>query len=278
MKSYISALSIAGSDPSGGAGIQADLKTFSTLGVYGAAAITAVTVQNTMGVKYVHALPPHVVHDQIVAVMEDIHPDAVKIGMVNDASTLDAIISALTEFRPRFLVVDPVMVSSSGKMLMSSDALILLKERLLPMTDLLTPNIPEASVLSEEPSDERFSVDSAARAILAYGTDSVLIKGGHASGKAKTDMLYCGSGDNISINEFSAPSVNSRNTHGTGCILSSAIASFVACGNDLVTAVGEAKRYLTSALVAGADIVVGSGTGPLNQFFKPKPAIIIDKE
>lgn len=176
MKSYISALSIAGSDPSGGAGIQADLKTFSALGVYGAAAITAVTVQNTMGVKYVHALPPQVVHDQIVAVMEDIHPDAVKIGMVNDASTLDAIISALTEFRPRFLVVDPVMVSSSGKMLMSSDALILLKERLLPMTDLLTPNIPEASVLSEEPSDEHFCVDSAAHAILTYGTDAVLIR------------------------------------------------------------------------------------------------------
>lgn len=176
MKSYISALSIAGSDPSGGAGIQADLKTFSALGVYGAAAITAVTVQNTMGVKYVHELPPQVVHDQIVAVMEDIHPDAVKIGMVNDASTLDAIISALTEFRPRFLVVDPVMVSSSGKMLMTSDALILLKERLLPMTDLLTPNIPEASVLSEEPSDEHFCVDSAARAILAYGTDAVLIR------------------------------------------------------------------------------------------------------
>lgn len=148
MKRYPVALSVAGSDPSGGAGIQADLKTFSALGVYGAAAVTAITVQNTKGVKYVHSVPAQVVYDQIVAVMEDLHPDAVKIGMVNDAATLDAIINALTDCRPHFLVVDPVMVSSSGKMLMSSDALTLLEKRLLPMTDLLTPNIPETSVLT----------------------------------------------------------------------------------------------------------------------------------
>lgn len=148
MKRYPVAFSVAGSDPSGGAGIQADLKTFSALGVYGAAAVTAITVQNTKGVKYVHSVPAQVVYDQIVAVMEDLHPDAVKIGMVNDAATLDAIINALTDCRPHFLVVDPVMVSSSGKMLMSSDALTLLEKRLLPMTDLLTPNIPETLVLT----------------------------------------------------------------------------------------------------------------------------------
>lgn len=278
MKRYISALSIAGSDPSGGAGIQADLKTFSALGVYGAAAVTAVTVQNTMGVKYVHSVPAQVVYDQIVAVMEDLHPDAVKIGMVNDAATLDAIINALTECRPTFLVVDPVMVSSSGKMLMSSDALTLLEKRLLPMTDLLTPNIPEASVLTGMSPVSANDVESAARAILAYGTRSVLIKGGHASGCVKTDILFSVVDGNVSLNEYSAPAVASRNTHGTGCTLSSAIAAFVARGNNIVEAVGKAKRYLTSALAAGADITVGNGTGPLNHFFGPVPTIAIDKE
>ncbi len=278
MKKYITALSVAGSDPSGGAGVQADLKTFSSLGVYGSAVITALTVQNTMGVKYVHALPPKVVYDQIVAVMEDLNPDAVKVGMVNDAATLDAIVSAFSEFCPRFLVVDPVMISSSGKMLMSDDAVALLKRKLLPMTDLLTPNIPETSVLSGEPVDSPASMEQAARAILACGTNAVLIKGGHASGKSKTDMLFSVSDGSISVNEYSVPSVVSRNTHGTGCTLSSAIAAFVARGNSLVEAVGEAKRYLTSALTAGADITVGRGTGPLNHFFGPVPSIVIDKE
>lgn len=278
MKRYPVALSVAGSDPSGGAGIQADLKTFSALGVYGAAAVTAVTVQNTKGVKYVHSVPAQVVYDQIVAVMEDLHPDAVKIGMVNDAATLDAIINALTDCRPHFLVVDPVMVSSSGKMLMSSDALILLEKILLPMTDLLTPNIPETLVLTGMPSVSANDVEAAARAILDYGTRSVLIKGGHASSCVKTDVLFSILDGNISLNEYSAPSVASRNTHGTGCTLSSAIAAFVARGDSLVEAVGEAKRYLTSALVAGADITIGDGTGPLNHFFSPVPAIVIDKE
>ena len=231
-----------------------------------------------MGVKYVHSVSAQVVYDQIVAVMEDLHPDAVKIGMVNDVATLDAIINALTDCRPPFLVVDPVMVSSSGKMLLSSDSLTLLEKRLLPITDLLTPNIPETSVLTGMPPVSANDVESAARAILDYGTRSVLIKGGHASGCVKTDILFSVIDGNISLNEYSAPSVASRNTHGTGCTLSSAIAAFVARGNSLVEAVGKAKRYLTSALAAGADITVGNGTGPLNHFFGPVPAIVIDKE
>lgn len=278
MKRYPVALSVAGSDPSGGAGIQADLKTFSALGVYGAAAVTAITVQNTKGVKYVHALPPQVVYDQIVAVMEDLHPDAVKVGMVNDAATLDAIINALTECRPSFLVVDPVMVSSSGCMLMSCDALNLLKEKLLPITNLLTPNIPEAFSLAGVPVCSSCNMEPVARKILDYSAGAVLIKGGHANGEIKTDTLFYNSGGNIVANEFSAPAVLSRNAHGTGCTLSSAIAAFVARGNSLVEAVGKAKRYLTSALAAGADITVGNGTGPLNHFFGPVPAIVIDKE
>lgn len=146
------------------------------------------------------------------------------------------------------------------------------------MTDLLTPNIPETSVLTGMPSVSANDVEAAARAILDYGTRSVLIKGGHASGCVKTDVLFSILDGNISLNEYSAPSVASRNTHGTGCTLSSAIAAFVARGNSLVEAVGEAKRYLTSALAAGADITIGDGTGPLNHFFSPVPAIVIDKE
>ena len=186
MKRYVTALTIAGSDPSGGAGIQADLKTFSALGVYGATAITAVTVQNTQSVKYVHKLPPQVVYDQIVAVMEDVTVDAVKIGMVNDAETLDAIVRALTAYRSKFLVVDPVMVSTSGCALMQPDALAIMKERLLPMADLVTPNLPEAWTLAGTDT----SVDDAAQAILRLGVKALLIKGGHAEGNTKTDYLY----------------------------------------------------------------------------------------
>ncbi len=264
MKRYVSALTIAGSDPSGGAGLQADLKTFSALGVYGATAITAVTVQNTVKVKYVHALPPQVVYDQIVAVMEDIHPDAVKIGMVNDAATLDAIVRALTEYRPEYLVVDPVMVSTSGCALMQADALSVMKERLLPMADIVTPNLPEAWTLAGTDS----SVDEAAQAILRLGVKALLIKGGHAEGKTKTDYLYINGNDGVRRTELAAETVDTVNTHGTGCTLSSAIAALLARGMGMEEAVSSAKRYLTEALRAGADVKVGEGHGPVCHFYK----------
>ena len=263
MKRYITALSIAGSDPSGGAGLQADLKTFSALGVYGATAITAVTVQNTVGVKYVHALPPQVVYDQIVTVMEDIMPDAVKIGMVNDVETLDAIVRALTLHRPRFLVVDPVMVSTSGCALMQADALQVMEERLLPMADIVTPNLPEAWTLA----DTDRSVDEAAQAILRLGVKALLIKGGHAEGTTKTDYLYVSDDDGVKRTEFSSATVDTFNTHGTGCTLSSAIAAMLARGHGMEEAVRQAKMYLTEALKAGADVVVGHGHGPVCHFF-----------
>ena len=263
MKRYITALSIAGSDPSGGAGLQADLKTFSALGVYGATAITAVTVQNTVGVKYVHALPPQVVYDQIVTVMEDIMPDAVKIGMVNDAETLDAIVRALTLHRPRFLVVDPVMVSTSGCALMQADALQVMEERLLPMADIVTPNLPEAWTLAGTDS----SVDEAAQAILRLGVKALLIKGGHAEGTTKTDYLYVSYDDGVKRTEFSSATVDTFNTHGTGCTLSSAIAAMLARGHGMEEAVRQAKMYLTEALKAGADVVVGHGHGPVCHFY-----------
>ena len=263
MKRYVTALTIAGSDPSGGAGIQADLKTFSALGVYGATAITAVTVQNTQSVKYVHKLPAQVVYDQIVAVMEDVTVDAVKIGMVNDAETLDAIVRALTAYRPKYLVVDPVMVSTSGCALMQPDALAIMKERLLPMADLVTPNLPEAWTLAGTDT----SVDDAAQAILRLGVKALLIKGGHAEGKTKTDYLYIYKGEGLKRVELTAETVDTLNTHGTGCTLSSAIAALLACGNGLEDAVRKAKEYLTEALKAGADVHVGRGHGPVCHFY-----------
>ena len=263
MKRYVTALTIAGSDPSGGAGIQADLKTFSALGVYGATAITAVTVQNTQSVKYVHKLPPQVVYDQIVAVMEDVTVDAVKIGMVNDAETLDAIVRALTAYRSKFLVVDPVMVSTSGCALMQPDALAIMKERLLPMADLVTPNLPEAWTLAGTDT----SVDDAAQAILRLGVKALLIKGGHAEGNTKTDYLYIYEGEGVKRVEFTAETIDTPTTHGTGCTLSSAIAALLACGNGLEDAVRQAKEYLTEALKAGAGVHVGRGHGPVCHFY-----------
>ena len=245
--------------------MQADLKTFSALGVYGATAITAVTVQNTQSVKYVHTLPPQVVYDQIVGVMEDLCVDAVKIGMVNDADTLDAIVRALSERKPKFLVVDPVMVSTSGCALMQPDALAIMKERLLPMADLVTPNLPEAWTLAGTDT----SVDDAAQKILRLGVKALLIKGGHAEGKTKTDYLYINNGGGVMRVEFTSETVETKNTHGTGCTLSSAIAAFAARGCGLEDAVRKAKGYLTGALKAGADVVVGKGHGPVCHFFKP---------
>ena len=239
--------------------MQADLKTFSALGVYGA---TAITVQNTVGVKYVHALPPQVVYDQIVTVMEDIMPDAVKIGMVNDAETLDAIVRALTLHRPRFLVVDPVMVSTSGCALMQADALQVMEERLLPMADIVTPNLPEAWTLA---GTDR-SVDEAAQAILRLGVKALLIKGGHAEGTTKTDYLYVSDDDGVKRTEFSSATVDTFNTHGTGCTLSSAIATQLAFGYGLAEAIGRAKTYMDGAIRRGRDLHVGHGHGPLWHF------------
>lgn len=269
MERYLSALTIAGSDPSGGAGLQADLKTFSALGVYGATAITAVTIQNTVGVKYVQKLPPQVVYDQILTVMEDINIDAVKVGMVNDAETLDAVVRALNVRKPKFLVVDPVMVSTSGCSLMQQDALNIMKTRLLPMADLITPNVPEACVLAGRQTDARLGdVDDMAKTILNLGVKALLIKGGHVDGNKKTDYLYIWNDSGVKLTCLSADSVNTANTHGTGCTLSSAIAAFAARGQGLEEAVRSAKVYLTEALKAGADVHVGNGHGPVNHFYE----------
>lgn len=272
MKKYIPILTIAGSDCSGGAGIQADIKTISALGCYAAAAVTAVTVQNTLGVMAVEPVRPDIVAGQIRAVMDDIQPRAVKVGMVNDCATISAIAATLREYGIGNLVVDPVMVSTGGVRLMQDDALDVFRTELLPLATLLTPNIPEAEVLAAACQDRHegeaplpVEIREQARAILSQGCRAVLIKGGHLAGR-KTDRLFYENG----MREYACDDVPTHNTHGTGCTLSSAIASFLALGYPLAEAVGRAKDYITEALKAGADVAIGGGHGSMNHFFDPK--------
>lgn len=292
---YIPVLTIAGSDSVGGAGIQADIKTISALGCYAASAITAVTVQNTTGVKAVHAVPADIVEGQIRAVMDDIHPVAVKIGMVNDIATINAIANALSDYidenspklaghkdwKLNIVVVDPVMVSTSGSPLMRPDALAIFRQRLMPLATLLTPNMPEAEMLSGislsgEGKELRASLDKAGKMIAQEASAAVLIKGGHITeGKQKNDYLYGKDGE--LINTFSAKAVATKNTHGTGCSLSSAIASLMARGMSLTTAVTNAKEWITEAIKAGADVEIGEGNGPINHFYEPHTMIKIAK-
>ena len=267
-KSYPTVLSIAGSDSGGGAGIQADLKTFSSLGVYGATAITAITAQNTQGVHSQYALPPQMVYDQIIAVMEDIHPSIIKIGMLSNLQVATAVADALERYSIP-IILDPVMVSSSGHRLLSAEAQEVLKGRLLPMAQLVTPNIPEMEALSDMPLMTISEKYNAAKHLLSLGVQSVLLKGGHEEGEVKVDILYQKSPQGIVTCSFSSDTLNTRNIHGTGCTLSSAIAAYMARGLALKEAVSSAKIYITEAIKAGADISVGKGYGPVNHLFNP---------
>lgn len=267
-KSYPTVLSIAGSDSGGGAGIQADLKTFSSLGVYGATAITAITAQNTQGVHSQFALPPQMVYDQIIAVMEDIHPSVIKIGMLSNLQVATVVADALERYSIP-IILDPVMVSSSGHRLLSAEAQEVLKERLLPMAQLITPNIPEMEALSDMPLLTISDKYNAAKHLLSLGVQSVLLKGGHEEGEVKVDILYQKSPQGIVTCSFSSDTLNTRNIHGTGCTLSSAIVAYMARGLALKEAVSSAKIYITEAIKAGADISVGKGYGPVNHLFNP---------
>ena len=281
---YIAVLTIAGSDCSGGAGIQADIKTISALGCYAASAITAVTVQNTQGVTAVHAVPPEIVAGQIRAVMDDIKPKAVKIGMVNDAETIKAIADTLADYDIEHIVVDPVMVSTSGSKLMQDDAIKVFIEKLLPMSTLITPNIYEAEILAGKKITDEDAMNDVAGEILSKGAEAVLIKGGHIEGDKKVDLLYNAirkteaRSSEITMmigDSFESETVETRNTHGTGCTLSAAIASNLAMGLGINKAIDKAKYWLTSALIAGADVEIGSGHGPANHFYAPKKMRII---
>lgn len=256
-------LSIAGSDPSGGAGIQADLKTFTALGCYGMAALTSLTVQNTRHVLDVYHLEADFVEAQIRAIFEDIEVDALKIGMVGNARTIIMLSELIAEIKPRFVVLDPVMVASSGDALISNHAVDIMKEKLIPLCDVLTPNIPEAEKLSGEKLVNSEDLEDLAQSVCALGCRAVLLKGGHAFGDSRaTDILYT----EQRVKTYSVPRIDTNNTHGTGCTLSAALTCYVALGHDLPEAAGLAKTYLTEALRQSESLNVGNGHGPVNHF------------
>jgi hydroxymethylpyrimidine/phosphomethylpyrimidine kinase len=257
------ALTIAGSDSSGGAGIQADLKTFAALGVYGASVITALTAQNTQGVTGIHDVPAAFIAAQIDAVFSDLAVGAVKIGMVSRAAAIEAVARGLTRHKASNIVLDPVMVASSGDKLLASDAVGALRRLLIPRALIVTPNLPEAAALAgSTPARNESEMEVQARQILALGARNVLIKGGHGAGEESVDLLI---GQNEVV-RLAAKRIATKNTHGTGCTLSSAIAAGLAQGRDLVTAVQDAKAYVTAAIAAADTLAVGHGHGPLHHF------------
>lgn len=269
-------MSIAGSDSSGGAGIQADIKTFSSLGVYGATAITAITAQNTLGVHSQLAIDPQMVYNQIVVVLDDLHPRYVKIGMLANVGIVNAVAEALGRY-DLSVILDPVIVSSSGHRLLSEEAQEAIKQRLLPLTMLITPNIPEAEALCGMRLSTLESKELAARHLIDLGAGSVLIKGGHEVGDVKSDILFFMSPNGMETTIFSSETIKTKNIHGTGCTLSSAIAAFMAKGLSMHDAVAEAKRYVGEAICAGADVEIGHGIGPVNHGFNPQKMIINER-
>jgi len=256
------AVTIAGSDSSGGAGIEADLKTFSALGVYGAAVITALTAQNTKGVYGIHNVPGDFIGAQINAVFSDLDVAAVKIGMLGEVPAIAVVAAALDRYRPRNVVLDPVMVATSGERLLSEDAVGRLRD-LIRRVGVLTPNLPEAAALLDLPvAHDETEMRAQAESLLALGAGAVLIKGGHGSGPESVDLLI----DAAGCRRFAAPRLARRNTHGTGCTFASAIAAGLAKGLALDSAVGGAKAYVSAAIAAADRLGVGSGRGPLHHF------------
>lgn len=268
---YIPTLTIAGSDSSGGAGIQADIKTMSALGCYAMSVITAVTAQNTCGVSGVEAISNQLVQSQLEAVLEDIPPKAIKTGMLYDRSTIEVIVktlSQLDDIPP--IIVDPVMVATSGDSLFIDEAIESLINSLLPMAALVTPNIPEAEALAGLVIDSHKSIKEAAKKILSYGVEAVLIKGGHLMGDDCPDFLFLNNGHE---EVFHGTKVRTSNTHGTGCTLSSAITAYIARGLSLPEAVGQAKVYISEAINSGKDITLFKGHGPVDHFYNPQKSI-----
>jgi hydroxymethylpyrimidine/phosphomethylpyrimidine kinase len=261
MKSIRKALTIAGSDSGAGAGIQADLKTFAALGVYGTSVITAITAQNTVGVTQVLALDPKLVSAQIDAVVTDIGAHALKTGMLANAAIIDAVASKIQRHRLKNLVVDPVMVATSGDLLIQKNAVATLRSRLLPLAAVITPNIPEAEELSGIALRTSDQIAEAARRIVAMGAQSVVIKGGHLKGPA-VDLFF----DGKEFRALSAARIRTKNTHGTGCTFSAAIAAYLAQGETVQRAVVLAKNYITAAIRAG--FRVGAGHSPVNHFHR----------
>lgn len=259
MKNPAIILTIAGSDSSGGAGIQADIKTISALRGYAASVITAITAQNTMGVQDVMPVTPEMVTTQIDSVMTDLHVDAVKIGMVNDPAIVRAIADGLRRHQPRLVVYDPVMVSTSGCRLMAEETVDIIKQELFPLSTLITPNLHEASLLVERKVGTIEEMETAAMELSQKHHTGVLVKGGHLEGGEMCDILFADG----QLSRFSDTKIETGNLHGTGCTLSSAIATFLGKGESLEKAVRSAKSYLTEAIRQGSDMKIGHGHGPV---------------
>ena len=268
MNRYPTILTIAGSDSSGGAGIQADLKTFSALGGYGLSAITALTAQNTRGVRAILPVPADFLKEQLLAVLEDITIDAVKIGMIGTVENALVIADIITHFKPGFVVIDPVMASSSGTKLIQDEMISVLWENLFPLADLITPNIDEAGMLLSMKINSVEDMKEAAAEMVGKGCRAVLLKGGHMVSEQLFDVLAQIEQEPLIFESFY---IASDNLHGTGCTLSSAIAAFMAKGNSLPESIIFAKEYISQAIEAGKDAKTGKGNGPLNHFFDPVP-------
>jgi hydroxymethylpyrimidine/phosphomethylpyrimidine kinase len=270
-------LSIAGTDPSGGAGIQADLKAFAAQGAYGMSVITAVVAQNTHGVRDIVALEPDFVASQLAAVLDDVRVDAIKIGMVANAGIVGAIARGLDTVPEVPVVLDPVMVAKSGDHLLAQDTVAAIRDELLPRATVITPNLPEGAVLAQAEAEPR-DVDGMRQLLQrlrACGSEWVLLKGGHLTGEESRDLLASGHVDEPRVREFAAQRIRTRNTHGTGCTLSAAIAALLP-RHDVPTSIELAKRYLTGALRHADELEVGSGHGPVHHFHElwPAPAVV----
>jgi len=268
---YAKVLSIAGSDSGGGAGIQADLKTMSALGCFGMTAITAITAQNTQGVTAIHGVPADILAAQIDAVISDIGADAVKIGMLHAPEIVDVVADAISRHQLPNVVLDPVMVSTSGAKLIEDATIAGLIGKLFPLAALVTPNLDEAAVLLQRPIRNIDDLDAAAHDLMAMGCKAVLLKGGHLTGPEVVDVLALRSTSGaIQLQHYRSPRIVSRNLHGTGCTLSSAIACRLGLGDDLPAAVEAARAYIMHAILAGAPQQTGHGHGPLNHGFAPQ--------
>ncbi|MEO7952924.1 MAG: bifunctional hydroxymethylpyrimidine kinase/phosphomethylpyrimidine kinase [Polaromonas sp.] len=263
---YPRVLSIAGSDSGGGAGIQADLKTFAALGCYGMTAITALTAQNTLGVRAIHAVPPAILRAQIDAVVEDIGLHAVKIGMLHSPEIVQTVAESIDRHGMVNVVLDPVMIATSGAVLIDNPAMAALVQELFNRAIVVTPNLDEASLLVGRPVDSEPAMETAAQEMLGMGASAVLLKGGHLAGDVVSDLLVTRDGG---VHWMRAPRIRSANTHGTGCTLSSAIAAHLALGASLPDAVERARTFVRAALEAGAKVRTGGGSGPLNHGHAP---------
>ena len=273
-KRYYRVLAIAGSDSGGGAGIQADIKAISAMGCYSTTAITAVTVQNTIGVQAVHPVPLDILEGQIDAVLSDIGTDVIKIGMLHSADVVNLVADKIKQYGITNVVLDPVMVSTSGHRLIEEKAIEHIKKCLMPLVRVITPNIPEAEILTGCKISGEQDFNNIARKLSNDGNISVLLKAGHLDGDTLVDYFYNAEDDTLTL--LPSKRVNTQNTHGTGCTLSSALSAALARGENLTTAAKSAKLFIDQAIISGATVEIGHGHGPVNHFFNPSKMLIND--